>query len=76
MVAQTSQASDEIEQLDDVTERHPSFKCLVPNSWFYPKYIEEGMAITHLFTFGRGWGHDVTMIHMGQRVRGKIKDGS
>ena len=24
-----------------------------------PKYIEEGMAILLLFTFWRGWGHDV-----------------
>ena len=28
-----------------------------------PKYIEEGMAILHLFTFWRGWGHDIIVIH-------------
>ena len=26
---------------------------------FGAKYIEEGMAILTLFTFWRGWGHDV-----------------
>ena len=32
-------------------------------SSIYPKYIEEGMAILHLFTFWRGWGHDIIVIH-------------
>ena len=27
------------------------------------KYIEEGMAIPLLFTFWRGWGRDVIVIH-------------
>ena len=27
------------------------------------KYFEEGMAIVLLFTFWRGWGHDVIVIH-------------
>ena len=26
-------------------------------------YIEEGIAILLLFTFWRGWGHDVIVIH-------------
>ena len=28
-----------------------------------PKYVEEGMAILDLFTFWRGCGHDVIVIH-------------
>ena len=30
-------------------------------SEFRPKYIEEGMAFPHLFTFWRGWGDDAAV---------------
>ena len=38
--------------------------------WSRPKYIEEGMAILLLFTFWRGWGHDVIVIHQLSKQEG------
>ena len=39
-------------------------KALVVEALFDPRKIKEGSAITDLFTFWRGWGHDVIMINI------------
>ena len=33
-----------------------SFASALLKRWVPSKYVEEGMAIVHLFTNGRGWG--------------------